>query len=229
MTLQSNTLSSRLAEELCREIRRQRLSPGAPLGTEADLAVRFGVSRTVVREAIGNLRGLGVVTSRQGIGLSVGVGDPIDTLAKAFVPMAAGKENLAELGHLRFVLEIGSVPLAVVRATSLQIDRMRALAEQMLGLVQQRSVNPLQLELELNRDEIEFHQLVFDAAGGRLASEFHRVLVEYFNDAFGHGPHNLPPVIQGMEEHLDLVAAFATRDAGRAIRTLTQHLLPIVE
>ena len=228
MTLRQKTMSSRLADDLCREIRRKRLAPGDSLGTEADLGERFGVSRTVVREAIGNLRGLGVVTSLQGIGLSVGAGHPIDTLAKAFVPLATGKENLAELGHLRFVLEIGSVPLAVERATAEQIARMRELADEMLKLVRKRAVRPAQLEQELNAREIEFHQLVFDAAGGRLAGQFHRVLVEYFVDAYGHGPHNLPPAVLGMQQHVELVEAFAARDPQQAVVILTEHLRPIV-
>ena len=67
----AKTLSAELADHLCERIRKDRLVPGDRLGTEADLADEFGVSRTVVREAIGSLRGLGIVTGRQGLGLCV--------------------------------------------------------------------------------------------------------------------------------------------------------------
>src|SRR5437899_1328651 len=88
-----STLSTQVAEHICREIRQKRLVAGELLGTEAELAKQFRVSRTVVREAIGHLRGLGVVSSRQGRGLSVANGDLIDILAKVFAPVMADHER----------------------------------------------------------------------------------------------------------------------------------------
>src|SRR5438128_5861457 len=91
------SLSTGLADQLCRRIRQKRLGPGSFLGTEGDLAGEFQVSRTVVREAIGYLRGLGVVTGRQRLGLRVANGDLIGVLAKAMAPVAADKAGWPEL------------------------------------------------------------------------------------------------------------------------------------
>ena len=158
MTMRRTTLSRDMADELCREIRQNRLGPGTPLGTEADLAERFGVSRTVVREAIGNLRGLGVVTSRQGFGLSVAEGNLMDTVSKAFVPLVASAQQWPELCHLRYVLEVGSVPLAAVRATEEQIARMRKLADEMLTLVRTRSGETTELRRQIAERDIAVTQ-----------------------------------------------------------------------
>lgn len=227
-TLPRRTLSRDLADQLCGEIRNQRLVPGTPLGTEADLAKRFGVSRTVVREAIGNLQGLGVVTSRQGFGLSVANANVSDTLAKAFVPLVASGLHWPELCHLRFVLEVGSVPLAVERATEAQIDRMRQLSDEMLKLVRKRSGNSAEVTAHIAAREIKFHDLVFEAAGSGLTGDFHKVLVGYFDEAYGQGPHRQPPNVRDMQDHARFVEAFAARDATRAVAILTEHIRPML-
>ena len=46
---QRQTLSAQVAEKIYQRIRQQRLASGAILGTEAELADQFGVSRTVAR------------------------------------------------------------------------------------------------------------------------------------------------------------------------------------
>lgn len=229
MMKRRNTLSHDMADVLCREIRQRRLGPGSPLGTEADLAERFGVSRTVVREAIGNLRGLGVVTSRQGFGLSVADGDVMDTVSKAFVPLVAGAKHWPDLCHMRFVLEVGSVPLAVARATIGQIARMRELADEMLKLVRRRTGDSAELRRQIADCEIAFHQIVLDAAGGRLTSQFHQLLVGYFDEAYGQGPHSEPPRVKDMQDHVRMVEAFAARDVAAAVEIMSDHIQPMLE
>ena len=49
-------LSDQVAEQLAAEIKQGRLSPGDKLPTEASLSKQFGVSRTVVREAVKGAR-----------------------------------------------------------------------------------------------------------------------------------------------------------------------------
>ena len=67
----SDQLPTQIAMQIGREISAGRLVPGDRLPTEHALAKSFGVSRTVVREAIAQLRNEGIVESRQGIGAFV--------------------------------------------------------------------------------------------------------------------------------------------------------------
>jgi GntR family transcriptional repressor for pyruvate dehydrogenase complex len=222
------TLTGEVADILCRRIREQRLAAGAFLGTETELLKEFGVSRTVLREAINQLRGLGVVSSRQKLGLCVANGDFFDTLSKALAPLTASAESWPEICHLRFVLEVGSVPLAVERATPEQIERMRQLADEMLSMFKQHSATGKLEPLRIAEREIEFHQLVLDAAGGEYASRFHQLLVEYFHAAYGQGPHSGPPNLKDMQDHVRLVKAFAERNPGKAVAILVDHIRPML-
>ena len=60
----TDTLVARLEDEIVSG----RLNPGARLPTEHQMMVSFGVSRTVVREAVAALKSDGLVITRQGSG-----------------------------------------------------------------------------------------------------------------------------------------------------------------
>lgn len=70
------SLALELVEALDERLRDGRLAPGDKLPTEAAIMAEFGVSRTVVREAISKLQAAGQVQTRHGIGTFVlGLGD----------------------------------------------------------------------------------------------------------------------------------------------------------
>lgn len=65
------TRHARVAQALMDDIARGRYRVGARIPTEAELEIRFGVSRHTVRQAIRRMRDLGLVTARPGIGTTV--------------------------------------------------------------------------------------------------------------------------------------------------------------
>ncbi len=65
------TLSDTVAKQLLAEIDAGRMLPGEKLPTDTRLAEQFGVSRTVIREAVSRLRQDGIVEARQGSGVFV--------------------------------------------------------------------------------------------------------------------------------------------------------------
>ena len=64
-------LALTVVDVLADRIRDGRLAPGAKLATESALMAEFGVSRTVVREAISKLQAAGAGQTRHGIGTFV--------------------------------------------------------------------------------------------------------------------------------------------------------------
>src|ERR1700746_1497997 len=63
--------TAQVADWFGREIRAGHLASGEKLPTEQELIAQFGVSRTVIREAMASLRSEGLVVSRQGSGVFV--------------------------------------------------------------------------------------------------------------------------------------------------------------
>jgi GntR family transcriptional regulator len=60
-----------IRDALRQQIDSQTLPPGAPLPTEEALQVRYGVSRSVVRQALGDLADLGLIVRQRGRGTVV--------------------------------------------------------------------------------------------------------------------------------------------------------------
>ena len=69
--LKAARLSDQLAVRITAQIDSRALQPGDRLPTELQLAAAYGVSRTVVREAVHQLKSQGLVRSRQGSGVFV--------------------------------------------------------------------------------------------------------------------------------------------------------------
>ena len=84
----SRSLTFELVEQLSAEIQNGSLSHGQKLPTEAAIMERFGVSRTVVREAISKLQAAGLVETRHGIGTFVLEQTDTPVFRTAFKPTA---------------------------------------------------------------------------------------------------------------------------------------------
>jgi len=77
--------------QLLQTILSRRLRPGDRLPSERELAEQFGVSRTVVREAVRSLAGKGLIEVRSGSGIRVAAvaGHVYPSAIEAFVPIDA--------------------------------------------------------------------------------------------------------------------------------------------
>ena len=64
----SSSLSAQVVAQVREALFAKRLRPGDFLGTEKDLAARFGASRIVARDALRTLEALGIVEIRMGKG-----------------------------------------------------------------------------------------------------------------------------------------------------------------
>ncbi|WP_205791344.1 FadR/GntR family transcriptional regulator [Microbacterium sulfonylureivorans] len=112
--------SQQLVADLLEMIQQDVVRPGTRLPTEAELSERFGVSRTVVREAIAQLRSDGIVRSSQGRGTFVlaAPGERRLALAEADVTDLPGTLALLEF---RVAVEVEAAALAARRRTGPQL------------------------------------------------------------------------------------------------------------
>jgi GntR family transcriptional repressor for pyruvate dehydrogenase complex len=118
------SLAFELVEALGERIRDGRLATGDKLPTEAALMSEFGVSRTVVREAISKLQASGLVVTRHGIGtFAVGLGD--SSAFRIEPHQLATLRDVIALLELRIGLETESAALASQRRTADNVAAMR--------------------------------------------------------------------------------------------------------
>src|SRR5256712_213293 len=116
--------STRIYEEIVRQVKQMiaegRLKSGDRLPPERDLAEKFVVSRSSVREALRALESLGLVEIRAGEGTfvrEVSVESLIEPLA---LMMVSPREAIAERSEARHLLEPRIAALAARRRTDEQ-------------------------------------------------------------------------------------------------------------
>jgi GntR family transcriptional regulator, transcriptional repressor for pyruvate dehydrogenase complex len=108
----------RIAELIVEFITEQRLHPGDRLPTEQEFAEQFGVSRTIVRDAIKMLTPSGLVRPRRGSGIFVGEQEqqppPVSRLHLA---SPAAPERISDLFEYRCYQEMQTARLAAQQIT----------------------------------------------------------------------------------------------------------------
>lgn len=133
--VQRLNLREQVMHELGHRIAREELRPGETLPKESDLCQEYGVSRTVVREAIKGLAARGLVESRARVGTTVcqrnewKLLDP-DVLSWIFDSERHG-ETLRHLTELRMVVEPAAAAWAAARATDAEIEHIKACFRQL--------------------------------------------------------------------------------------------------
>jgi GntR family transcriptional regulator, transcriptional repressor for pyruvate dehydrogenase complex len=131
----ARTLSAELADTLALRIRNQDYAPGTKLPKELDIMQEFGVSRTVVREAISNLQAAGMAETRHGIGTFALL--PEDNRLFRVHPDQLGtlRDTIALL-ELRIGLETEAAALAAMRRTSENLAKLRLTLDAFLQAIE---------------------------------------------------------------------------------------------
>lgn len=143
-------LSDKVADAMLATILRRGLRPGEPLPSERELGEQYGVSRTVIREAVRALGARGVVVSRAGRGLMVAAVGPeeVSTSMRLYLH---GREEMpySQVNEVRSLLEIQIAGLAAERGTDDEIAELEQLCEEM------KLADDVEFQA---RTDVEFHR-----------------------------------------------------------------------
>src|SRR4051794_5512670 len=119
-------LPDKVADLLRSSIIERQLPAGARLPTERELGEQFGVSRTVVREAVRTLVAKGLLEVRSGSGVYVAsVGESAVRESMNMFLLGTGLPSYAHVHEARQVLEVEIAGLAATRATDEEIAGLR--------------------------------------------------------------------------------------------------------
>ena len=121
----SQTLSSELAQVLVRRISNGDYPPGAKLPKEAAFMQEFGVSRTVVREAISHLQAVNAAETRHGVGTFALRVDEVAPFRLQPEQLGTLRDIIALL-ELRIGLETEAAAIAAIRRTDSNLRNMAA-------------------------------------------------------------------------------------------------------
>lgn len=133
--IQDTTLSERASRQIQQLILESQLKPGDKLPTEKTLGEEFGVSRTVVREAIRQLVAKGLLDVSPGRGGTT-IRQPTseDTTESMMLYLSAGRGglNYEKVLEVRRELEVGIAGLAARRRTAEDLKELEALLQPLI-------------------------------------------------------------------------------------------------
>ena len=217
-------LSDKVADLLLETIVAEGLEPGARLPSERELGEQFGVSRTVVREAVRALAAKGLIDVRTGSGLRVAAVDASAVSESIGLYLRGGSLEYPKVHEVRKLLEIEIAGLAAERADAEHVRSMRRICKRMEKEVASGNVEAAsRLDLEFHRElarstDNDLYLLLLDSIGESLlavrrdnlnktsaaddALRSHREILE------GVEAHDRERAREAMNRHLDNVEQY---------------------
>ena len=212
------TLSDQVASAISAEIHASRLVGGDKLPTEAVLVAQFGVSRTVVREAVSRLKSLGLVESRQGSGAFV--------KAAGFSPLqfdaglAASRQAVIQMAEVRRALEAEVAALAAQRRQPADIERIQQAADALESGVKTGGDG-------VNED-VALHRAIADAAQNQFLISTLDYLRQFLHGATrvtrANEARRADFARQVQTEHAAIISAIVGGDAVKARKAAARHM-----
>jgi GntR family transcriptional repressor for pyruvate dehydrogenase complex len=158
------TLAERVTEQIENLIVANHLQPGDHLPPERELAQRFGVSRTVVREAIRALVAKNLLEGRPGGGTIVRVPTAEMVAQSMLLFLRTGQNHIDydKVHEVRRLLEVEIAGLAAARRTAEDLAKMDAILDETLVVGDDRDL--------LAQNDVNFHAALARATHNELFS-----------------------------------------------------------
>ena len=221
--LKPANLTDQVSSTMTARIASGALAPGSRLPTEQELSSEFGVSRTVVREAISRLKSEGLVETRQGSGAFVaptklGIPFRIDPVS------VDSFEATVEILELRLAVESEAAALAAERASTDQLDAIRdALAD-------------VRAAFERGDDGVEedlmFHRAIAEATNNSKYVDLTEFLERYVRHQIqitGGRTARARRMGETQAEHQKILAAIEAHDSDAARASARAHFRKGIE
>lgn len=217
----SISLTQQTTEALRAKVAEGPMKPGDRLPTEKELEAEFGVSRTVIREAVAVLKAEGLVEPRRGAGIFVL--DPVLSRPRGMPSFLPGQMYQAlDLLELRMAVEVEAAGLAATRRTLSQDARIR---EHMADFGRALETGAKTVELD-----IAFHDAIAQGTNNALFPGFLESLGRNAIPRSSLSAEQRARLISHdylqrvHQEHLAIADAISAGDANRARDAMRAHL-----
>ena len=213
----SASLSSQIISDVRDALFAKQLKPGDGIGTENEIAARYGVSRIVARDALRTLQALGIAEIRMGKGggARVARGNPRLFAEALAVQLDLTGVTAAEIMDAQRAIECFAAELAAENATDEDIARLRqSIADA------DASMSDVARFTQLGA---EFHLAVAEASHNRV------LVVQLISLQHVSWPRRnptlTPKVMRRIQDvHRELLALIEIRDAAGARRLMDDHV-----
>ncbi|SAL83360.1 GntR family transcriptional regulator [Caballeronia arvi] len=213
-------LSDTVAQQLQKLIEKGSFAETGKLPTEAVLAQEFGVSRTVIREAVSRLKNEGMVEPRQGSGVFIVERAGIRPLRIDYA-QAAEPGAVVQILALRRAIEAEVASEAALRRTDEQLAA--------IDIALARIDEAVRAKQDGVAEDVAFHREIANATGNPYFLKTLTFLNQYLEAGTlvtrGNEALREDFMRQVREEHAAIVEAIRARDAAAARTAAQTHLI----
>ena len=207
------SLGEDLASTLREVIEREGLKDGDRLPTEKLLGEQYGVSRTVVREAIARLQTEGLVAARQGSGVFISRRSGVFRIQDD----PRRQKQFQNVYELRLGVESAAAELAAVRRSDHDIDVLKSLTNTMND-AGARSQADTQFHIGVARAT---GNALYESFVGFIGGELALVIGDAVRNTMDRHPQQIERVIA---EHVTILNAIMEKDRLAARHAMAAHL-----
>lgn len=214
------TLADRVTDLLETQIRAGAYPVGSRLATETAMTSQYGVSRTVVREAISRLKAAGLVETRQGSGTVVCDPKASDAFRLDKSPIDDPAEGVLRIIELRRSIEAEMAALAAERRTAAEMKTI------------EQSLKAIDLAVARGGDgvaeDLAFHMAISRATHNSHYTELLGMLTRALEDAIhvtrSNEARRADLAAQVRAEHQAMCEAIRARDPSGARAAAYGHM-----
>ena len=210
---------SKVYEEVARQIQNhifENLKPGDVLPPERELAQRFGVSRSSVRDAIRSLELIGLLEPQQGRGTVVCEPSGNAVMGSLTAVIMQKRKLVKELLDVRKVVEPALARRAAPHVSDSQIAELEQLLERQSSKVRNG-------ELAIEEDN-EFHYQIALAADNAVLLQIVDVLMDTLHETREKSLQTGGRLHKSLAGHRRILAALKHRDPAASEKAMRQHL-----
>ena len=216
--IETRTRSDQIRERILALIREGHLKPGDKLPTQRELAKRFGVGMSSIREAIQSLVGFGALETRHGAGVFVKKVSLRDITTFIGQALDFSVNDALQLIEARAIIEVNAARLAAERHSPEDLQSMMNALEDTRQYIERDDLE------HLIEADIAFHAAIVRGSHNEVLSTMLRSVegllrrdrLESYRHGYGPGGIVLA--------HEVIYEAIRAGDPERAARLIEQHL-----
>lgn len=209
-------LYEQIADQLERAILAHESFIDEKLPSEQTLAERFGVSRTVIREALKLLKERDLVDMRMGEGAFVIRPEPSSVTNVMNRLIQIDRIDDMQVHEARMAVEMASSRLAAQNALPEDIDRLQRILDDM---VKEKDNLPKRIQLDA-----DFHIAIAASSKNRIMEIFVSVMNSLIADFIAKGIQKPGSNEDGLIRHAAILQAIASHDPEQAEKAMAEHL-----
>lgn len=212
--------ASHIASELAADVHDGTLRAGEMFPSERDLCERFGVGRSIVRDGMTILQGMGLADHSRGKRPRVaeptlaGVMSSASDAAQHFFNDAEGR---AHLQQARLFLETSMIRFAVENASNAQIAKMVGAIEECDACLNDVA--------GFRSADVKFHRALAEVPGNPIFVALHEAFVDRLMKGAPIQDDLKKHNRTSNEGHKQIISAILAKEPDAAVKALTAHLV----